>query len=228
MAKDGFEYPFGREIWENGNIWYHGTSSAYTNKIESDGWNPGDLPYSKSDIEPIVEVYDNIKMATNEDNPILTNCAGTYYQFRDLDSENITVRNTVSFAWNYWYARNYSMNKGGEALSELLSCIDSLSKNWDERNLHSSQINAILEKQLPVLNRIRKRLESVLELSFPVVYAVELEGISSNHKGVDPYGDFWGFTIEKKIDVFISQEKIVGKAFFPDGILTPYYPGFGD
>jgi hypothetical protein len=135
VSPDDLRFPLDREIWEDPNIWYHGTRSAYSDKIEREGWQAGDLPYSISDVRKVVEIYDTIRVRGSsqdfEENFDSILCDYT------LEGRNDEFeKSAISLTRDYWGARNYAMINGGETINALLRACKYLSNLVNDDAAH--------------------------------------------------------------------------------------------
>ena len=53
-------YPFTRGIFEDLEVFYHGTSSIYTERLEEIGFQLGGVPYDMNDILRLCKSYEEI------------------------------------------------------------------------------------------------------------------------------------------------------------------------
>jgi hypothetical protein len=53
-------YPFTQETFEDGEIFYHGTSSVYSGRIETKGFRIGDSQFDIADVMDLCESYESI------------------------------------------------------------------------------------------------------------------------------------------------------------------------
>lgn len=195
-------FPFGKPIFDDLEIFYHGTRSSFTNKIEKAGWIPNDLPYRMSDVSRLCEIFDSLYFYGS---------LGHYYiptlqKFSLGDRSKYAVLKPISFSGSYWLARNYADTRGGETINAIIGAADdfeTLLLNPDSLKEHQEHLakrlsslkelpghpqtstlvesiknlenGAYLEKCLEEIASIRKYyLESTNE-DYPVVYAVRLE-----------------------------------------------------
>jgi len=196
------EFPFGKPIFDDLEIFYHGTRSSFTNKIEEAGWIPNDLPYRMSDVSRLCEIYDSLSFHGS---------LGHYYiptlqKFSLGDRSKYSVLKPISFSGSYWLARNYSDTRGGETIDAIIGAADdfeNLLMNLDSLKEHQEQLanrlsslkqlpghpqtsklfestknlenTAYLEKCLEEIASIRKYYLEIMSEDYPVVYAVRLE-----------------------------------------------------
>lgn len=142
VSADDLKFPLEKEVWENPNIWYHGTSSAYSKKIESKGWVAGDLPYLIDDVRRIIEIYDSIRVrSTFQDFPQFFDSILYSYTLEGV-SESFDKR-AISLTRDYWRARNYAMNPGGETINALLSACEYFSRLVKDKNASQAHLKRL-------------------------------------------------------------------------------------
>lgn len=135
-------YPLKREIFEDLNVAYHGTSSNYSEKIEKLGWKLNNAIYDMLDIKFVREKFDSLCYENSQGYVALRS-----WTLGD-QNENIK-RKRPSFASNYWTARNYARNNGGETLRFLFIAFNDFNNFINEKELvdnHWKKIKSELEK----------------------------------------------------------------------------------
>jgi hypothetical protein len=196
-------YPFGRKVFENIEIYYHGTSSTYIERIEERGFTTDDLTYSVEDVRRLCESYDSVCFPGFSAGGI-----GVLKSFTlgALDSQESDLM-PVSFDWCYWSARRFSCNAGGETIAHMIKAgyeYEELVEDPERRQEHRENLSNKLahpalapgpnlnlrDRYVACLERLsdeahlRNQLEQVLEIrnkyleitkdAYPVVYAVKL------------------------------------------------------
>ncbi len=135
-------YPLSRELFENTNIVYHGTSSSFTESIENRGWEINKPVYDIGDIKFLCDIYDSILYANSPAYVVLrsfTLGVNNYHLDKKLPS----------FTQDYWIARNYAYNPGGETLRSLITAIDdyvTLINDNDSLKVHKEKLQYKLDK----------------------------------------------------------------------------------
>lgn len=135
-------YPLNREIFEDINVVYHGTSSNYSEKIEELGWKLNNPIYDMQDIKFVREKFDSLCYENSQGYVALRS-----WTLGDIN-QNLK-RKRPSFASDYWTARNYSRNNGGETLSFLFIAFNEFNNFINEKELvdkHWNKIKRELEK----------------------------------------------------------------------------------
>ena len=160
---DDLVYPhaLGKDAYFDPAVYYHGTSREFSSSIESDGFKLGNQVYDKADLVELYKAYDSpyfdsmfatgkeMKMQ-KEDLHFVLGGAGD-----DMKDE------PLSFSGNYWTARNYSINRGGEAIDKAVKMarwISELPDCPDQR----------------IAEKIIKKYGHIFDNHIPCVYAVRL------------------------------------------------------
>ena len=176
VSPEDLNFPLGKTVWEDPNIWYHGTSSCHSKKIESEGWRAGDLPYSISDVRRVVEIYDTIRVrGTQQDFPCSFD--SILYSYTLEGSSGDFEKRSVSLTRDYWRARNYSINAGGETIQALLDAcgyFSNLVTNENVKKMHQKRLQDgideyndkervtggnLFQKMLKSMNECKKNFE---------------------------------------------------------------------
>jgi len=190
-------FPLERKIYDDSTIVYHGTSSIFVSKIEDEGWVINKQSYSIDDIKFVCKVYESIGYSNSFGYAVIRSCT--------LGINNYKVRKkSGSFTQNYWYARNYAINPGGETIKNLIATIDDFIRLIDNHDLlleHAQKLEQELSKLPPnidyrntlksCLRKIRNdiylkdvssklralkvKYENIIKDRYPVVYAVKVE-----------------------------------------------------
>jgi len=195
-------YPFTRGIFEDLEVFYHGTSSIYTERLEEIGFQLGGVPYDMNDILRLCKSYEAIKFYGVGGGGYGVLSAFTAGAYESTGREYMPV----SFAYSYWCARRYARNPGGETVSHIVkagSQLEDLITDADKLSEHRKYLTDRLEHPalapgayserdawLIALEKlsdrtflfgeyeqalgIRKKYLDMLEETFPVVYAVKL------------------------------------------------------
>src|SRR5258708_6383317 len=53
-------FPFGREMWDDARVVYHGTWSTYSPRIEADGFIHAELPFDHDDIATVMRAWEAV------------------------------------------------------------------------------------------------------------------------------------------------------------------------
>ena len=154
-------FPLDKETYFDPAVYYHGTSRAFSSSIEMDGFKRSNHMYDKADLAELYKAYDSPYFRARED-------AGeeTKMQKEDLDfvlgSGGFRMKDEpLSFSGNYWTARNYSTNCGGEAIDHAVKMARQITE------LPDCPHQGIAEK-------ILKKYGSIFDNHVPCVYTVRL------------------------------------------------------
>jgi hypothetical protein len=220
-------FPFSRDLFEDLNIVYHGTWSIYARTIESKGFSSAELPFDEEDFVTIGRAWKAVGIL-------------------DSYAEVVFSRNTLSMVGNFWSARNYATDGGGEVVRIMLRearefealCLQdekrlALKRCWEEGlkkspgHLPTMEAVAVLSDR-ELLNALyckvaaaRERIEDVTKNGFPVVYAIRVEP--------EWFGNRWekyiydrellgnrGEELRCNRDR-VTQDRICAKADYPNG-----------
>ena len=237
------QFPFGRPIFDNVEIFYHGTTSSFTSKIEEIGWVPNDLPYRMSDVSRLCEIFDSLSfLGSSEHYDMLILQA-----FSSGNRSNYSVLKPISFSGSYWLARNYAGNRGGETIHAIIRAANDFEdlvtnpislkdhqeklanrlsspnqlpgyppmSGWAEsvRNLADA---TYLEKCREEIATIRKYYLEITSEDYPIVYAVRLETkVLSEHRIENWLKRFGDLTRYER-----SYEKRINSEISPDAIVA--------
>lgn len=166
VSPDDLKFPLGKKLWESANIWYHGTSNIYSEKIETCGWQAGDLPYSINDIKRVVDILDTIRVrGTPQDVPDFFDSI-LYNYTLEGKSEEFDKR-SISLTRDYWRARNYASLDGGETIDALLrACrfFSSIVNDGDSRRIHRQRLqDGIDDFYKHNIDEVVRKVESLRE-----------------------------------------------------------------
>lgn len=224
-------YPFNRELFDDPRVLYHGTWSSYSEKIESAGFGGFDLPFDYSAITTILHAREQI------------GCRDGRTVHRDK----------LSMTGNFWFARCYSTNCGGEDVSIALRhardfeafCSDdsqrvALKAHWEqglkECPGHTDTLRAVefldskdaLRASYQEVVQARLRIEGAVSGGCPVVYAIE----------VDPewFGKEWDEYLWESRHLggrarefrcardLVTANRIIAKVGYPNGTESDFQP----
>jgi len=227
-------FPFSRQLFEDPHIVYHGTWSAYADRIESAGFGGVALPFDHNEIQVVMHAWEQVGIL------------GTYARDVFFAHTPGQPRMELSMTANFWHARAYATDGGGEVVRKVLqdaNGFESLCSN-DEKRLalkarwedglkqspgHRPTMSAVEvlsdEQRLNAIcagvTTARRAIEDVVKGGFPVVYAIR----------VDPqwFGETWETYIlnwkegsRAAVELrcgrdLISPDRIVAKAIYPNG-----------
>ena len=201
VSENELRFPLDKNIWENPNIWYHGTSSAYSNKIEREGLRAGDLPYSILDVRKIVEIYDTIRVR-NSSQDIPKYFDSILYTYTLENTNGKFEKSAISLTRDYWRARNYAMNNGGETINAMIQACEYFSKLVNDRTSNeehrqrlrrgiddvNKQSNKEIVQSVETLSdklcKMKECQRNFLNRQYLKKCEVELENIKNKHDGI--------------------------------------------
>jgi hypothetical protein len=237
-------YPFQRNIFENPVVLYHGTWSSYASKIEKKGFLDADLPFNLDDIKTIMNARERIGI-------------GSYATSMVLPRTQKATDRYLSMTPNYWYARAYATDGGGETVRimakeardfEDINIRDerrlALKAYW-EGGLRKSPTHAETLRVVELLSDkqalhtlgenviiARERLESATKDGFPIVYAIEVEPDWFPKEEWDDYKcdlEEGRRALELRCACdHISPDRLVAKAIYPNGTDSTFTPDWFD
>lgn len=222
LQPDDIKFPLGKEIWEDKNVWFHGTSSIFIEKIESTGWKSGDLPYSLSDVGRVIEIYDSIReRGTLQDFPAYSD--SILYSYTMEGNLVEFEKRGVSLTRNYWLARNYSRNIGGETINAILEAckffvrlvrdpfshgehIKRLDKEIEDFHKHySSKLIARVESLTMQLKRMERRRSNFINTVFLERELGSIEEINRKYERIVKESFPVVYAIEYKTDYTVNK-----------------------
>ncbi len=142
LKPDDLNFPLGKDVWEKQNIHYHGTSSIFTEELEKGKWSSKGLPYDLDEIQEIIRIYDSIRVrGTGQD-------FGEYFDqiLYDYSLERINDNSyamPVSITKDYWRARNYAINLGGETINAIINACKYFSQLVNNEDEHSNHLKRL-------------------------------------------------------------------------------------
>jgi hypothetical protein len=114
-------YPFDEKLYANEQVVYHGTWSTYCASIESVRMGKGRLAYKQVDIDTLCKIGRRFGFFGKQSEgglSVLMPCA-----------EGVPEgKRAIYLSRNYWSARNYAHNRGGEAIRHAAIAIAHLEK----------------------------------------------------------------------------------------------------
>jgi hypothetical protein len=233
-------FPFSRALFENPYIVYHGTWSAYAQRIESAGFGGPALPFDHNDLETIAEVWEKAGIVGSYTRTVFSNQPGQ-------------PRTELSMTGNFWHARAYATDGGGEVVRmvlkdakdfETLCSKDeqrlALKARWEEGLKkspgHSPTVRAVeflgdqaaLQATCRRVTDARQAIERVVHGGFPVVYGISVEQLWFG-KTWDTYLAQWEDGHRAAVELrcsrdLVSSDRIVAKALYPNSTDPTFLP----
>jgi hypothetical protein len=226
-------FPFSQMLWEDRHVVYHGSWSTYSPRIEAAGFGHTELPFNHEHVNTIARAWAAV---------------GTLDSYAQLFFRNSPgrPRPELSMTGNFWNARAYATDGGGEVVRMMLQdarafeslCTTderlALKRHWEDGLKrspgHQSTISAVrllgdLSRMHALCEQVRaarEGIEAVTKDGFPVVYAIRIEP--------EWFGEEWERYICRweegdrgPIELvcrreLISPDRILAKAVYPNGV----------
>jgi hypothetical protein len=155
-----WDYPFPRSFYEDEHVVYHGTSSPNSEVLETKGFIRGQLPFEISALRRLLSISDEMRHKSWARTTVAGLSTSTQL--------SRTEPRKIYFSGNFWFARSYATDRGGETVhNALLLCTELLARiTGDDENSKTlfTEITSIAEP-----------LQSLITGVKPVVYAVKIE-----------------------------------------------------
>jgi len=155
-----WRYPFSQSLYEDYLVVYHGTSSAYASVIEREGFIVGRPSIPIDAIRRLIAACDTVGFKSWSYTTVQGLSRGTI-----LSSD---VDRPVYFSANFWFARDYATNSGGETVHNALLLSDQLLEFLSTTRADTGDL-------ADDVRALCIKLRTLTADSFPVVYAVRLE-----------------------------------------------------
>jgi hypothetical protein len=232
-------FPFSRAIFEDPHVVYHGTWSTYSQIIESTGFG-GALPFEHNDLEVIAEAWEKAGILGSYTRTVFSNKPGQ-------------PRIELSMTGNFWHARAYATDGGGEVVRMVLKdardfenlCSKdeerlALQARW-ERGLkkspgHIATVSAVeflgdqaaLQATCRRVAKARQSIERVVHGGVPVVYGISVER-QWFEETWDTYLAQWEDGHRAAVELrcsrdVVSPDRIVAKVLYPNGTDRDFLP----
>lgn len=194
---------FPRDIWEDPDVVFHGTSDYHSNEIEKNGFIPATPPFELDDAKELIRVL-QLPDIQEFDSPDSFGMRLSQY----LSSYVIGIENNdfrLSFAYLSYICVIFASgpSKGGQTLGNIRRAKEIINR--------ASQTNP--DTKALITEPVKKlwKLENEIANAKGVIYAVKL---SSPYKGIsEEYGNIHS-------SAPIAKENIIGKVILPNGINT--------
>jgi hypothetical protein len=234
-------FPFSRALFENPYIVYHGTWSAYAQRIESVGFGGLALPFDHNEIAAIADAWEQVG--------ILDSYARAVF----FAGRPNAPRGELSMTGSFWHARAYATDGGGEVARMVLKnakdfetlCSKSeqrlaLKARWQEglkkSPAHTPTVRAVeflgdqaaLQATCTRVTHARQAIERVVDGGFPVVYGISVERPWFG-KTWDTYLAQWEDGHRAALELrcsreLVSPDRIIAKALYPNGTDPDFLP----
>lgn len=227
-------YPFPKRLWDDPHVVYHGSWSRYSQQIEAEGFVHVNFPFDYCHVLAVVD-------------------AGNALGIGSFASNTLEPNPMLSMTANYWGARCYSTDAGGELVRIILKDIHTieaictieerrfaLKTRW-ENGLkgsphHAPTLAAVqllgdhqaLQQMAERMREARKGIKAATDGGFPVVYALRVE--------TEWFPDLWERYIYNRkrrhpsvVELrcrrdIITVDRIVAKAAYPNGTDSNFQP----
>jgi hypothetical protein len=236
------KYPLTRAIFDDPCVLYHGTWSTYSNRIDRDGFIHAELPFSVDSLKTISNARDALDLGS--------------YGRQLFFSQNGGGGNggvNLSMADDFWAARQYSTDGGGEvvrimlrearelenlcaseeARRRLVTELEEALKKVDHHEPTRRVIELLkdefaLEELCNDVRLARRAIEAEISGGFPVVYAIRVvpEWFGKRwERHLYLLGDGTRSEELRCARSLIGAKQLVGKAEYPHGTSSTFSPG---
>jgi hypothetical protein len=178
-------YPFQRELYDDDHVVYHGTWSTYAPLIKAHGMGRECLAYDQEDIDALCELGWRLGCAGDAKNggvDVLQACA---YGFKKGQRPIYLTR-------NYWCARGFARNRGGETVQHAIVAINGLEQLLADRNLRQSHVAQLREQLRDLRGEAREvvleQLNSIRDTRLLAEMSQQLAGIAGRIRSLAAHG----------------------------------------
>jgi len=113
-----WNYPFSKVFYDDPTVVYHGTSSSYAAAIEAEGLVAGVARFPVQVVQELVATCDAVGFRSWAYTTVKGLSRGT--------NLSRTAERRVYLSANFWFARDYATNTGGETVHNALRLADEL------------------------------------------------------------------------------------------------------
>jgi len=146
-------YPLDKETYDDPAVYYHGTGKQFSASIEKNGFHLKKV-YDQTDVSNLYNAFSTPYFKK-------MNFEEMDYQKEDLTFARGGASDSISFSGDYWYARSYSINLGGESIEHIVKMCKWISK------LPNCPFQELAERCL-------EKYEPIFENHVPCLYVVRL------------------------------------------------------
>ena len=153
-------YPFEEAWYYDPQIVYHGTSTAYSKVIEASGFNPAKSPLPLKQLQKLLAIADEVEIGAPNSHGVL-----------GVPGEQAIRGNReweVFFSANFWFARDYATDRGGEIVRKAVEFADRFL-------ITRAGTSPAEEQHRRRVHKIREELMTLICNAKPIVYAVQVE-----------------------------------------------------
>jgi hypothetical protein len=205
-----FNYPFSGALYDDPTVVYHGTSSINRDLIEAQGLIPGAPRFPVQLLQNLVALCDAVRFRSWSYITVKGLSRGTQLS-RPADRR-------VYLSANFWYARDYATNTGGETVHNAILLADQLLEYLGTNSEHDDLISQV--------TIIRASLTALTDGSFPVVYAVRVDPEWFDRKGEEFIRLDLGQLVETAVNLscpcLIPAESLLAKVEYVNGAESGY------
>ncbi len=205
-----WSYPFSRALYEDSTIVYHGTASNFAAAIERDGLVAGVPHFPIDEIQELVTLSDALNLRS-----------WSYGCVKGLASGAMLERPSercVFLSANFWFARDYATNVGGETVQNAIILADELATHLRATGGSSDVTNRV--------SAIQADLVKPTAGSFPIVYALRVDGTWLKDKGGElrrrNLGDMVAPTVNISCLRSVPSDRLLAKAEYVSGAGSGY------
>jgi len=230
--RDDDVYPFPKQLWDDPQVVYHGTWSVYSPRIEAEGFGHAELPFDHQDIATVMQARQALDLGSRAE-----------VFFAKTPGQ---TRAELSMSGNFWGARVYATDGGGEAVRLTIEDAKNFESfcasvetraakrgQWEDALRHypthgptrealellidDAKMSALCTK----VRLARQRIESVAAGGFPAVYALHVEPQWFSNSW-ERYIYHWEQGLRNAVELrcrrnLITRDRIAGKAMYPNG-----------
>jgi hypothetical protein len=203
-------YPFSRALYDDATVVYHGTSSSFAAGLEAEGLVAGVPRIPVRAVQDLVSACDAVGLRSWCYTTVKGLSAGT-----DLSRP---AERWVYLSANFWFARDYATNTGGETIHNAIALADELLQRLRSGVGSKELTDNILS--------IRAHLVGLTAGAFPVVYAVRVEPDWLRRKGEELDRIDCGDLVLTKVNIScahsIPPDRLVAKVEYVGGAESGY------
>jgi hypothetical protein len=206
-----WSYPFAESLYKDSQVVYHGTCSAYVRDIECRGFETGGRSLPIDLLRRLINLADEANFKP-----------WSHRVIRGISSSTRLDRpddRAIYFAPNFWFARDYSISIGGEAMHNARLLASELLNYLETRGQRSAPPGIETEHIVMTLNRM-------FEGAFPIVYAVQVEprwlqhGKNALHREI--FDNFIHLEVNAACQCAVSPDCILARADYVNGAERGY------
>lgn len=156
---DDVRYPFSQDLYDDPTVVYHGTSSCFAAAVEANGFVLGQIPFPVASVQRLVAISDSVNWKSWS-RTVVKGLARHAMLDRGYDR-------AIYFSANYWFARGYATEVGGETVNSAMVLAAELLESTVRDRLASDDLNELVA--------IQTELKDLTAGAIPVVFAVRVD-----------------------------------------------------